>query len=735
MPHGALENEWAALVNSIGCEDLLPVVSNQHATISPKSKMKKIGKTPSRYNSLRQVGGIKEWTKYKATKTDIDNWLKEPDYGVCIQTRHVRAFDVDIKDIDLANEISNSILSFFPNAHFRTRNNSAKFLFPFFLEGDYTKRTIVTEKGIIEFLANGNQFVAAGTHPSGERYNLDPSKIIKITQDEFNTLFSHIVNEYATENYSESRTRNPKCEPMEIEDDTVDLLKNKNLVLGTGHEGQLFIKCPFENEHTTPNTITDAAYFPAGTRAYYNGHFHCFHAHCQHRTDDEFKLALDIFTDFNDTEICVDTPRCSGNSQSPSSLEVNAPYIPNGLIKDTSEWITESAFKQQPILSLLSVLTFAGAVFGRRYATEIDDTRTNLYTVAIAGTGEGKDYPRKCIKNLSVAANLESFIGTDEIKSAQGMVNALPAFPSRLMLLDEWGAMLTEMTDPKAPAYQKASGRMLMTLYSSSNSVYKAGEYANRKEEQVIIHEPNLCIYGTTTLKNYSACVSLDAIQSGELNRFIVATTNNHIPYFNNNVKNRKIPASLIERWSNFSCVFSPLVEQEKIIVSYSKEAVTKIDELRVYEVDMQRKFSTATGDGTGPLYARYTENTIKLAMIYAIGKNKDKPVITLDDLRGGEDIVRNGIIFLQAMLETGMVKNTTSVQRKEFVEDQDRIIAFIKTNGPSTQSDILRKIRYLTAAKLAELLTTMCSAGILYKEIEKNQNSKKKKKILYNLK
>lgn len=721
MSYGALENEWVALANSVGCEDLLPVVSNPHAAISPNSLMKTLGKTPSRYNSLRQVGGIKEWTKYKATKTDISNWAKEPDYGVCIQTRHVRALDIDVEDIDLANNIIHSILSFFPHAHFRTRNNSAKFLFPFFLEGDYTKRTITTEKGIIEFLANGNQFVAAGTHPSGERYNLDPSKIIKITPDEFNSLFSHIVSEYAIENYSQSRTRNPKCEPMEIEDNTVDLLKNKNLVLGTGHEGQLFIKCPFEHEHTTPNTITGTTYFPAGTRAYYNGHFHCFHAHCQHRTDDEFKLALDLFEDFATLEDVADrTPD--------PSLETGDIYMPSGLIKDTAEWITNSAFKRQPSLSLLSTLAFGGAVFGRRYATA-EDTRTNIYTVGIAGPGEGKDHPRKRIKALAEAACLSQFVGPDDFKSGEGTCLTMIKQPSVYYPLDEIGVTIQAISSPTAQSYQRSIGKYLLVLYSSSSSIYHGGVYATKDKEPIIINQPNLCIFGTSTYESYKSAVNLRTAATGELSRFIVLTPDNELPYFTENPTASMTPPShLVQRWSKFlPDVFEPDNVPAITLVGYTNSARDFIKNSRIYEVDMQRKYSYRNGDGSGPIYARYTENIIKIAMIYAIADNMVKPIITVDHLKGGESVVKNGTLFIQALINAGMIEDVSPV-RKEFAGDADKILGLLKANGRLSKSEILRKMRHLSAGQLSTLLSTMLERH----EISREEDTVKGKTTTY---
>ena len=59
MNYGATPQEWAHFDVVLGLtEDLLPVVSNPNAVISPQSKMKGLGKTPSRYNRQREVAGI-----------------------------------------------------------------------------------------------------------------------------------------------------------------------------------------------------------------------------------------------------------------------------------------------------------------------------------------------------------------------------------------------------------------------------------------------------------------------------------------------------------------------------------------------------------------------------------------------------------------------------------------------------------------------------------------------------
>ena len=56
---GATPDDWHHFDRVLGLGgDLLPVVSNPEAVISPDSTMTALGKTPSRYDSYRQVVGI-----------------------------------------------------------------------------------------------------------------------------------------------------------------------------------------------------------------------------------------------------------------------------------------------------------------------------------------------------------------------------------------------------------------------------------------------------------------------------------------------------------------------------------------------------------------------------------------------------------------------------------------------------------------------------------------------------
>lgn len=289
--YGATRREWVTFDLILGLSsDLLPVVSNPKAEISPKSTIEARGKVPSRYNGRRKIAGIKGWSEYRANDHDLQLWSREPDYGICVQTRDIRAIDVDITDQGTVDKILWSIAYGFNDIlpPIRRRANSPKCLLGFKLSGELSKRTIKTSHGIIEFLANGQQFIAAGTHPSGARYEWSGlDDFPELTLAEFETLWGVLQNEFGLGASTHAGLRK-QGEDRTVRDDTL----SKLTILSWGPQGQANIECPFAKDHTTESGESSTSYFPAGTHGYEQGHFVCLHAHCHERPDEDF---LDAF--------------------------------------------------------------------------------------------------------------------------------------------------------------------------------------------------------------------------------------------------------------------------------------------------------------------------------------------------------------------------------------------------------------------------------------------------------
>lgn len=312
---GAEKRDWKKFIALGLTADLLPVVSNPDAEISETSRMKTLGKTPSKYNSSRKVVGCGDWTAKQSNLAEVNLWAEERDYGICLQTRDVRALDIDVEDEQLAKYIKGFIADYalktFPE---RYRANSGKTLLLFRIEEGqegYTKRTLKTDGGMIEFLAKGQQCIVAGAHftkgkPSGERYKINwngHDDFPLITAAEFEKLWSELDGAFGIAPVDVRGSRHGKGSGEKFAvDETLDKLEEKGLVLEYGKEGQGFITCPWIDNHSVDNGPTQTAYFPRGTRGYAQGHFVCLHAGCATKTDEDFVDALGLL-DGSDFEV------------------------------------------------------------------------------------------------------------------------------------------------------------------------------------------------------------------------------------------------------------------------------------------------------------------------------------------------------------------------------------------------------------------------------------------------
>lgn len=309
--YGAYPEEWDHFCTLGLQEYLLPVVSAPDAKASPNSSLKQLGKVPSRYNKQGFVVGISSWTTHVASKEDIDRWSGNDHYGMCVQTKKIRALDLDLADKALCRAIIKFIVDLGYRFPARIRSNSGKALLAFMVEGELPKRTMKVEGGVIEFLGNGQQFVACGTHPSGVRYEWAtnngpelPNNFPTISLTDFEEIWSALTKNFAIEapiTGSGARKNDPSDNAKALQDPVIHFLASQGEILEYGRNGEAHISCPWKNEHTTDNGPTETTYFPAGTRGYKQGHWKCLHAHCAERTDNDFLEKLGYYiSDFQD---------------------------------------------------------------------------------------------------------------------------------------------------------------------------------------------------------------------------------------------------------------------------------------------------------------------------------------------------------------------------------------------------------------------------------------------------
>lgn len=296
---GASPGDWSYLAGLGLTEDLLPVVSDTSAPISPRSAIKDVGKTPS-VLTADGVVGIAKWTQQRTSAGQVAQWSRDGRLGICIQTRRVRAIDVDIADPVISAAVRDLVVMLLGDLPCRWRTNSGKLLLAFDMPGEFTKRIIRAEAGLIEFLATGQQFIAHGTHTSGVRYRwdgLDACAVLGgfpvVEPSAFEALWEGLADIYGPS--VEARAGQAPTEArraVDSDDPVVQHLEAGGWVVGQGSNGLVHVTCPWKAEHTSDSGPSESSWLPAGVGGIGAGHFKCLHAHCARRSDDEFLEAV-----------------------------------------------------------------------------------------------------------------------------------------------------------------------------------------------------------------------------------------------------------------------------------------------------------------------------------------------------------------------------------------------------------------------------------------------------------
>lgn len=324
-------------------EHLLPVVANPDVPISPDSKMKALGKTPSVKNFRGEVAGFPRWVENRSTFKQIAKWELEPDYGICVQSRHggVQAFDIDVPSLKKARRIVEAIEGGLPLHFFdkRSREGTGKVLLPFQCEEPITKRVLQVDGGMIEVLGEGQQWIAESSYIKDGK--LDgrylwrsgwPTDFPVLTVKELDEVCGTLEMLFGEGEWSIARQRREgsgvDTTPRPGGDEVSNWLLAQGRVLDESRDGDLYIACPWIERHSMDSGVSETRYSPPGN-GYEQGHFKCLHAGCAGKSDAEFLEAMGWSPDVSDAPELpeVAEPEGGDSGQTPA---IPAPrYITN----------------------------------------------------------------------------------------------------------------------------------------------------------------------------------------------------------------------------------------------------------------------------------------------------------------------------------------------------------------------------------------------------------------------
>jgi hypothetical protein len=315
---------------------------------------------------------------------------------------------------------------------------------------------------------------------------------------------------------------------------------------------------------------------------------------------------------------------------------------PGGLLEDLIDWIVSSAEQPCRALAMAAVLPLVSSLCGPRYSTGSRDTRPNIYTVALAESGFGKEHARSQIKRLLMSDHgvFEKYSGPARIMSASALREVLEANQSVNCQIDEFGGFVRDITDRKAGSHQRAISTDLRDYYSASSTFFEGAAYRGTPPKR--IYNPNLCIHGTSTPEQFWSALSSASAEDGLLPRLILFhVIGKKPPVVAPQQDVRWVPHTLLLRMADVAGidvakkrgnlsragykVETTSEETKPLVVPWSEDA---LGILRAVKETIEAK-ETAVSAESQPFVRRIIENAIKLALIAAVGTDPKHPVIT----------------------------------------------------------------------------------------------------------
>lgn len=295
---GASPAEWDAFIN-LDFINLRPVASCPIEVPGSKELDTSRMKVPSFVlgNTVRRLKGWPALKDPKRQRADIDHWRLDSRHGISLVLSNIHAIDIDVDDAELASEIDDFWCRIFDaDLPVRGRTGSSRIVLLFRLNPDENgerksrKKNVVplgttadgTPRGMVEFLFNRCQIVAAGAAASGGRYYWphgipeSVEDIPSIDADVLNEALMTFADEFGVPHSAITGFEDGELgEDIERRRDQVDrddpifnYVINHASCRAELADGKLAIRCPWSHTHSNPAAdefdLTKTVFFPAG---------------------------------------------------------------------------------------------------------------------------------------------------------------------------------------------------------------------------------------------------------------------------------------------------------------------------------------------------------------------------------------------------------------------------------------------------------------------------------------
>lgn len=382
-----------------------------------------------------------------------------------------------------------------------------------------------------------------------------------------------------------------------------------------------------------------------------------------------------------------------------------------GFVSELMNFTLRTAYYPNKALAFAGAMAMLAHLTGRRYKDQRGG-RFNLYLLALAKSGTGKEHPRTVNIDLATVTGIVSEFG-DTFASGEGLEDSLLISPSMIYQVDEVDYLFNTVKVKDVRAEQINS--MLLKLYSESKTTHimrkKALQRGHPSPGSVII-QPHLTVLGTATPKFFYQSLSERTMENGLLARCIILEAGERGDA--GNPHEEDFPEAILEtikaiirmgRENNLYGEYPhPMVIQE------TPEATQKLKEVFTLADEEYRKASAVEDDAANALWARAGEKVSKLAALYAISREPLNPQVDVEAVDWAWRLVAH-------MTKRMLYMATVFVSETDFDSQAKKIVRRVKAkNGRISHGKLLRG-SHLDKDAFKKIIETLCESGVLKKE------------------
>lgn len=357
---------------------------------------------------------------------------------------------------------------------------------------------------------------------------------------------------------------------------------------------------------------------------------------------------------------------------------------PPGLMGEVIRYNLDTAHKPQPVLALAGALCLQAALCARKVKTA-NGTRPNLYIIAVASSGAGKNHARSINRRILTESG-NGKIHAESMVSGAAILTALADSKTMLFQLDELGIFMRGIKNPEKNPHGHDIIRKMLDLYSNSGCLYETSRYAD-KEKTTTIQDPHLILYGTTVAESLYDGLSVESVTNGFLARVMIFDSAGAHPRRRILVE-RSLPESILHTakwWASFHPGGGNL-DVEPIVVPVMLDAFQHMANFIDIETEEQEKIKDSP---LSTLWTRTAENADKLALLYACSANPESPIVNLKAVEWAYAVAE----YLTRRMISIVGDNISSSQ---FHGDVLRVQKIIRDcGGRISRTDLIRKSKH----------------------------------------